>query len=409
MADLDLASRIAHRDSYRDLGASSGTPWWEALEPRFAQQHERFDLTRADRLRIAATIPVDLALRRLGASAVGALAVPIGYRPSRVKQLLQDSDVYTRAADLGDPAAFFRRPTGPVTITRHRPPRPYFSPDGGRCWDLRFQSPFEPENPRERPDYLRHTRNRTAHARYWKHAGGPRPTLIAVHGFSADPYWLNERFFDLPRFYRMGCDVLLFTLPFHGRRRERFAPFSGHGFFAGGIARINEAFAQAMCDLRIIMDFLLEEERAPQVGVTGVSLGGFTSALFAAVEPRLAFSIPNVPVVSLADLVMEWRPLGTWLRLALAGLRKPIEDVRRLVAVTCPLTYPPAIPKERLMIIGGVGDRMAPPKHTRILWEHWGRPGLYWFPGSHLIHFERGPYHDVIRHFLRDIGFLSRL
>ena len=164
MADLDLASRIAHRDSYRDLGASSGTPWWEALEPRFAQQHERFDLTRADRLRIAATIPVDLALRRLGASAVGALAVPIGYRPSRVKQLLQDSDVYTRAADLGDPAAFFRRPTGPVTITRHRPPRPYFSPDGGRCWDLRFQSPFEPENPRERPDYLRHTRNRTAHA-----------------------------------------------------------------------------------------------------------------------------------------------------------------------------------------------------------------------------------------------------
>ncbi len=409
MSTIQLPSRIVHDHRHRDLGAEGSAPWWEALEPRFAREHETFELTRKDKLRVAATIPVDLAIRRLGASAVGAFAVPLGYRPRRIKQLLEDSHYYTRAPELRDPTAFFQRPDKPVTVTRHRPPKPYFTPDGGRCWDLRFESPFEPVNPRETADYLRHTRNRTAHARYWKHEGGPRPTIIAVHGFSADPYWLNEWFFDLPRFYRMGCDVLLFTLPFHGRRRERLAPFSGHGFFAGGIARINEAFAQAVHDLRIVMDFLIQEERAPQVGITGVSLGGFTAALFAAVEDRLAFSIPNVPVVSLADLVLEWKPLGTWLRLALAGLRRPIEDVRRLVAATCPLSYPAAIPKERLMIVGGVGDRMAPPKHARILWEHWGRPSLYWFPGSHLIHFERGPYHQVIREFLRGIGILTRL
>jgi len=44
------------------------------------------------------------------------------------------------------------------------------------------------------------------------------------------------------------------------------------------------------------------------------------------------------------------------------------------------------------MIIGGVGDRLAPPKHTRLLWEHWGRPRLHWFPGSHLLHLDKGEY-----------------
>ena len=61
--------------------------------------------------------------------------------------------------------------------------------------------------------------------------------------------------------------------------------------------------AHAVHDFRIFMDYL-ESRGVNRIGVTGISLGGYTSALLATVEERLHFSIPNVPVVSLPDLVL---------------------------------------------------------------------------------------------------------
>jgi hypothetical protein len=55
------------------------------------------------------------------------------------------------------------------------------------------------------------------------------------------------------------------------------------------------------------------------------------------------------------------------------------------------------LPKDRLMIVAGLGDRMAPPEQSELLWEHWGRPEIHWFPGSHLLHFGRGRYLAAMR------------
>ena len=73
------------------------------------------------------------------------------------------------------------------------------------------------------------------------------PTFSGKSGISADFYRVNEWFFALPWMYhKLGMDVLLFTMPHHGARRGGFSPFSGHGFFSGGISGINEAFGQAV-------------------------------------------------------------------------------------------------------------------------------------------------------------------
>ena len=217
----------------------------------------------------------------------------------------------------------------------------------------------------------------------------------------------NEWFFALPWFYRTRCDIILFTLPFHGPRQTRFSPFSGHGFFAGGPSRINEAVAQSVFDFRIMLDWLQRERGVDQLGVTGLSLGGFIASMLASVEDRLAFSIPNVPVVSFADLVLEWEPIGVMLRAALRTMRLELKDARRLTAVSCPLTYKPVLPSERLMIVGGVGDRLAPPKHSRLLWDHWDRCRIHWFPGSHIIHLDRGAYLIEMARFMAGLGFLK--
>ena len=72
-----------------------------------------------------------------------------------------------------------------------------------------------------------------------------------------------------------------------------------------------------------------------------------------------------------------------------------------MLAVHSPLTYQPLIPKERLMVIAGAGDRLAPPKHARLLWGPLGQARIHWFPGNHLLHLDKGKYLKEIARFLR--------
>lgn len=407
MPYASVISRIAHKIYDEAPSLIPESPWWAHLSPDFHSTPEDFDLRLRDKLAVETTQAIDVLIRTGGASAVGALALPVGYNPLELRATLRDRKLY-RCDVPGDPKRFFKRPPRGVEIQEHEPTWPWFKPENGRCVDLSFESPYRPFNPRIRKRYTRNAGNRTAHARYWQHNDGGRPTIIAIHGFGADPHWLNEWFFALPWFYKIGADVLLFTLPFHGARQSRLSPFSGYGFFAGGVAGINEAFGQAIFDLRIFMDHLMERRGVEQIGVTGVSLGGHTTALLASVDDRIAFAIPNVPVTSIPDLVLEWWPIGPLIKYMSRVMRLSIVEIRALMAISCPLSYAPLIPKKRRLIIGGVGDRLAPPKHSRLLWDHWDRCNIHWFPGSHVIHLDRGAYLRHMASFMTDAGFLSR-
>src|SRR5690606_30584970 len=103
-----------------------------------------------------------------------------------------------------------------------------------------------------------------------------------------------------------------------------------------------------------------------------------------------------------------WEPIGVTVRTMLRVVGRRLVDARRLLAVSNPLTYAPVVPKEGRMIVGGVGDRLAPPKHSRLLWEHWDRCALHWFPGSHLLHLDRGVYLEEIAKFLHRLEFLPQ-
>ena len=379
-------------------------PWWENLEASFHKFPDDFELDLPTQLLVDGTAAVDLASRTAVATLVSLLALPLSANPLRLKQDLEDGELYRELASSHDASRFFRFPNVKVDIAERKPGLIRFRPPNGRCRILTFDSPFQPVNPRLHDRYLKNRHNRRAIAQYWTHNNGPRPTICVVHGFMADPYWINSLFLGLPWFYRLGYDILLYTLPFHGARQGPLSPFSGHGYFANGISHISETVAQSIYDFRIFLNYL-EQIGVPRFGVTGISLGGYTSAVLAAVEARLAFSIPNVPVVSLFDLMLQWFPAGAVIK---AGLRLSgisIKEARHIMAVHCPLTYAPKIPRERLMIIGGAGDRFAPPKHARLLWDHWNRPAIHWFPGNHIIHLDQGKYLKDVARFLQTIGF----
>ncbi len=405
LSPAQRVSRIANQTYQHASRVIPGQPWWQYLPEDFAQWQDRFELDTTARLMVDGTAKVDFALRTTLATVAGLLAIPTTLRPGLVELDKQNRDYYKQLAAAGDPHAFYRRPRRGVVMQTHKPGMLDYRPRTGHVDVLSFESAFETVNPAMRAHYRRFERNRTAWAEHWQHGDRPRPTLIVIHGFTADPYWINSRFLALPWFYALGYDILLVTLPFHGRRQEKTSPYSGHGWFSHGFCHMNETMAHAIHDIRVFMDYL-EDLGVPQMGVTGISLGGYTTALLASVEDRLSCAIPNVPVVSIMDIVLEWMPASWIARLGMKMGGISVTEARHSVAIQSALSFKPAIPLNRLMLIAGAGDRFAPPKHTHLLWEHWKRCRLHWFPGNHLIHLDQGRYLHAMRSFMKHIKFV---
>jgi pimeloyl-ACP methyl ester carboxylesterase len=325
-------------------------------------------------------------------------------RPSDSRAEREALGFYAELAKAQDPALSFPAPTEPPRVSS-RPASPVAEwVARGRVRNIKFKSSFEAINPAVRERRKGYQRNNVVHAQHWTHDDGPHPTLCLIHGFMGSPYLFNGLFFSLPWFYRSGYDILLYTLPFHGRRAERHSPFSGYGYFADGFAGFAEAMAQAVHDFRSVLDHL-EYTGVDRIALTGMSLGGYTSALIAGVDDRIQAVIPNVPVVDPESLFDDWFPANLLVRL---GNRVTGTDRTLSAAASSyhsPLNYAPLVPKDRRLIIAGLGDRLAPPEQAEALWKHWDRCAFHWFPGNHVLHVSQPDYLRRMTRFMRGFMF----
>ncbi len=368
----------------------------------------RVDLTLRQRAIVDVSAAADIALRTGVASVVAASMVPRTLasilRPAKSRMEHDHMRFYAELASAQDPAVSFPAPTEPPRVAT-RPANPVAEWIAhGRVENISFSSSFTAVNPALREQCRGLTRNNVARAQHWRHNDGPHPTLCVIHGFMGSPYLANGLFLSLPWFYRSGYDVLLYTLPFHGRRAERFSPFSGYGYFAHGFAGFAEAMAQAVHDFRSAIDYL-EYTGVDRIALTGISLGGFTSALLASVDNRIQAVIPNVPVVTPDRTVDEWFPANKLVALERLAARTDPELSAAATAYASPLNYRPLVPKDRRLIITGLGDRLAPPQQAELLWEHWDRCAFHWFPGNHLLHVSQPDYLRRMTRFLRGFMF----
>ncbi|WP_142386797.1 alpha/beta hydrolase family protein [Mycobacterium hubeiense] len=368
----------------------------------------RADLTLRQRLIVDSSAVADIALRTAIASLISTTILPsiAGSVLSRSEARAEREylQFYAELAAKQDPALAFPKPTTPPRVSS-RPANPVAEwMANGRVHNLRFQSSFEAVNPALRERCRSYERNNVVHAQHWVHDDGPHPTLCLIHGFMGSAYLFNGLFFSLPWFYRAGYDVLLYTMPFHGRRAEKYSPFSGYGCFAHGFAGFAETMAQAVHDFRSVIDYL-EFTGVDRIALTGMSLGGYTAALIASVEDRIQAVIPNVPVVTPDRTVDEWWPANM-----VVALQSLIANTDRDLANAAgmyhsPLNYRPLVPKDRRLIITGLGDRLAPPQQAELLWEHWDRCAFHWFPGNHILHVSQPDYLRRMTRFMRDFMF----
>lgn len=263
-----------------------------------------------------------------------------------------------------------------------------------QAFDVSWASAYEPFLGALRERYARTTQNSAAAARLLC-AREPRPVAVLIHGYMAGSYQVEQRLWPLPRLLRSGYDVAFFTLPFHGVRAD--AARRGAPEFPGSDPRFsNEGFRQVISDLRNFIAWLRERGH-PEVGVMGMSLGGYTAALLATLEAGLAFCVPVIPLASLADFVREQGHLSGSPQ-AMAEEHALLEQIYRVVS---PFERRPLIAPGRTLVVGAKADRITPVAHARRLAAHFGSQLVAWH-GGHLLQLGRNAAFRCVETWLRE-------
>ena len=306
-------------------------------------------------------------------------------------------DLYGDRGFLADPSSFYPSPPDIDRVTTR--------PDvarGVRYERLSFESLYEPfEGSPGRERWLSYAANRRARAWVLRHRGEPRPWLVCVHGTSMGKAstdfmmfrarWLHET---------LGLNVVFPVLPLHGPRGDDLPPFAS---FPGEDVMDNvHGIAQSVWDVRRLVRWASAQGDQP-VGITGMSLGGFVTALVAGLEPDLACAILGVPAVDLIDLIDHHST-----RTRDPQYLRMLDLARQVSVVVSPLSLTPKVPLDRRFIYAGLADRLAHPRHqVGRLWEHWGRPEVLWYKGGHIAFGRSKPVGRFVRHALESSGLID--
>ena len=213
--------------------------------------------------------------------------------------------------------------------------------------------------------------------------GIARSSATLVHGWAVGARRLHEIEFSVGALFRdLGLDVYFYVQPFHGERRPSQARYNGQLFPSTDLVRTNEG------------------------GHDGSSLGGYTSALVASVDPRLDFVVPIMAPASMAHLMWDHGagdPFRT--RTERAGMTR--ERFHHAWALHSPLSYRPLVPWDGRLIVGAADDVLVRPGDVDVLWEHWQRPRRFTFAGGHILQFGRRAYIRELASFLTGLGLLT--
>jgi len=236
---------------------------------------------------------------------------------------------------------------------------------------LRFPSPIETTDPS----------NNTVHGEYFQPKGpGRRPAVVVLHILGAD--------FALSRYYAArladrGVAALFLKLPYYGERRPAGGP---QRFLSSDVGRSTLSMRQGVCDVRRAAAWLASRPEVDplKLGVTGISLGGITSALAAAVDPVLNRGVFLLAGGGLDEILWNMdEPEARRYRQQWLASGRTRADLKTLTTPLDPLTYAHRLIGKKVLMMAGNIDEVVPPSSARALWEASGRPPIRWFDSGH--------------------------
>jgi len=248
------------------------------------------------------------------------------------------------------------------------------------------------------PVYRSHRENQTALLRTLNLRIKGKPMAILVNGFSSGHHLLERVAWPMREFRRLGINVSLFALPFHGPRGRSFPP----AWPQQDTKLTIEGFRQAIWDLRAAIR-ALREAGASHVGVAGMSLGGYTVSLLATATSDVDFVLSYIPIANLPDTMNELGLIpGTG-----AVQQKLFEGYRKLLEPVSPEGRKPMVEPERMAFISAEFDRLATVAHGARLASHFGTE-LITFPGAHMLQLWRARAFRQALEGLQERGVLPR-
>lgn len=308
---------------------------------------------------------------------------------------------YQREQFENRPKVFFKTPQGPPNVCLSSP----HQLSRGKVLDLNFPSEFKPSYVPFRKEFESCQQNKHVFARMWKHPQDTNlGTIIAIHGWLMGDRRLSAVTLVPGYFFKLGLNVVLFELPYHGRRNPQ-QQRNLSLFPSSHLARTNEGFAQAIFELRSLVQWLEIEDKRP-IGVIGFSLGAYVAELWASLD-RLSFAICAAPLVSLAEAGWEMirDPIVDRGNVESRDLQDiTLKDLKKAYAVHCPLTYQPKVEHSRRMILASTSDDLVPHTHPQELWQHWGKPKIQWVSGQHVDQILDAQTLDHVHSFLLSLG-----
>jgi dienelactone hydrolase len=238
-----------------------------------------------------------------------------------------------------------------------------------RIWELTFPSPV----------VTGEEKNNTVHCEYFcPRAAGPHPAVIMLHILGGD--------FDLSRVFcrslaQQGVAALFVKMPYYGPRRT---PGSSARMVSYDPESTVRGMTQAVLDVRQAVAWLaVQDEVDPQrLGIMGISLGGITSALAAAAEPRLQNVCLILAGGDIGQVAWDSRHLAP-LRARWAAQGGTHESLVELLAPIDPVTYAKNVQGRRILMLNAEHDEVIPRACTDSLWRALGKPEIVWWNATH--------------------------
>ena len=173
--------------------------------------------------------------------------------------------------------------------------------DDGEIVDVEFESAYQPLSAGYEKVQATIIENSTVRMRLWRHTKEDVPTIMCVPGWTMGDHKVNASVFMPGFFYRLGFNVALFEIPFHGRRLTKEFRDIGHSVFpSANVSLTNEAVLQAVSDLRQSR-LVLRALGLKNIGAFGISLGAYVASLWSTLEP-LPFLINLLPLFSFSAI-----------------------------------------------------------------------------------------------------------
>jgi hypothetical protein len=325
-------------------------------------------------------------------------SVPDATKLERIeREVIAAVEFYSQQGWLQQPEGFFAAPP-PLTDVTVRAVNSL-----GRSYErLFFDSEYEPhagEPGRER--WLSYTANNREYALMLRHRR-PRPWLVCIHGAEMGRAALDLALLRAWHLYSdLGLNVVLPVLPMHGPRARNLP--KGVAFPSEDVLNEVHGAAQAVWDIRRLLSWIRSQQPDSMIGLNGISLGGYLTALVASLDGGLTCAILGVPAVDLVELVYRHAGLSHH-----DPVRRTMKLARPIGRMISPLALNPRVRMQGRFIYAGVADRLVHPRdQVTRLWEHWGRPEIVWYQGGHTGFFRSRPVQRFIDDALMQSGLVD--